>query len=77
MFDILCITFTEVQFGEDEVDNIDGRTELSDRMKQLIAGLHKNITRIITLSNDDLQVYTEFDLLFGLALSRSHHFENE
>ena len=30
--------------------------ELSDRQKQLIAGLQKNITRIITLSNDDLQV---------------------
>ncbi|XP_061197838.1 DNA fragmentation factor subunit alpha-like [Saccostrea echinata] len=50
------------KFGEDEVDNLDGSTELSERMKQLIAGLHKNITRIITLSNDDLQVIVDMDI---------------
>ncbi|XP_056013642.1 DNA fragmentation factor subunit alpha-like isoform X3 [Ostrea edulis] len=55
-------TGAEVQFAVDEVDNIDGNTELSDRMKQLIAGLHKNITRIITLSNDDLQVIVDIDV---------------
>ena len=43
-------------FGDDEVDNAESNMELSDRQKQLIAGLQKNITRIITLSNDDLQV---------------------
>lgn len=49
-------------FGGDEVDNIDGNVEISDRLKHLIAGLHKNITRIITLSNDDLQVIVEMDV---------------
>lgn len=43
-------------FGGDEVDNLDCNMEISDRLKHLIAGLQKNITRIITLSNDDLQV---------------------
>lgn len=47
---------TDDPFGGDEVDNLDCNMEISDRLKHLIAGLQKNITRIITLSNDDLQV---------------------
>lgn len=47
---------TDDPFGGDEVDNLDYNMEISDRLKHLIAGLQKNITRIITLSNDDLQV---------------------
>nr|XP_022343428.1 DNA fragmentation factor subunit alpha-like [Crassostrea virginica] len=49
-------------FGDDEVDNINSNMELSDRQKQLIAGLQKNITRIITLSNDDLQVIVDMNV---------------
>ncbi|XP_062618704.1 DNA fragmentation factor subunit alpha-like [Saccostrea cucullata] len=52
----------ENQFGGDEVDNLEAGSEISDRMKQLIAGLHKNITRIITLSNDDLQIIVGMDV---------------
>jgi hypothetical protein len=42
--------------GLDEPDCIGEGTEISDRTKETIAGLQKNITRIITLSNEDLQV---------------------
>ena len=42
--------------GLDEPDFIGEGTEISDRTKETIAGLQKNITRIITLSNEDLQV---------------------
>lgn len=49
-------------FGGDEVDNLDCNMEISDRLKHLIAGLQKNITRIITLSNDDLQLIVEMDV---------------
>ncbi|OPL22014.1 DNA fragmentation factor, 45 kD, alpha subunit [Mytilus galloprovincialis] len=49
--------------GHDEPDFIGGGTEISERSKEMIAGLQKNITRIITLSNEDLQLIV--DLAIG------------
>ena len=46
--------------GLDEPDCIGEGAEISDRTKETIAGLQKNITRIITLSNEDLQVLNYF-----------------
>ncbi|KAK3106261.1 hypothetical protein FSP39_016255 [Pinctada imbricata] len=46
--------------GLDEPDYMctDG-TEISERTKELIQGLHNNVARIITLSNEDLQTVVD------------------
>lgn len=48
-----------IETGHDEPDFIGEGVDISERTKETIAGLQKNITRIITLSNDDLQLIVD------------------
>ena len=63
---ILYIYILPVE-GKDEIDYMmpDGQ-EVSDRVRQLASGLRREITRLITFSNEDLQVY--WFLVFSVVL---------
>ena len=54
---IVCVFYVLVERGKDEPDAMlgDGQ-QVSERVKQLARGLQRDIARIITFSNEDLQV---------------------
>ncbi|XP_067658688.1 DNA fragmentation factor subunit alpha-like [Haliotis asinina] len=43
------------EVSRDEVDTMDGAHGMSERVKQLVCGLQRDVSRIITFSNEDLQ----------------------
>jgi len=50
------LIFPESVTGHDEPDFMCGNQEISERTKDLITGLQRDIGRLIAFSNDDLQV---------------------